>query len=131
MSVEIYRWFEKTDCLITAVGSEDTQISPEGPTNYVVPPPLSIYVEMDPVAPTPAVKVQDANVPDVDDDMSELEEIETISEERIDLAVDRTRNHLLVNRTVTVCSMNVILVPLHGTIQNYMIVSCPLYTDES
>ena len=58
---------------------------------------------MEPVIPTPAVEVQDANEPDVDDDMSELEEIETISEERIDLAVDRTSNHTLVNRTVNVC----------------------------
>ena len=55
-----------------------------------------------PVIPTLAVEVQDANEPDVDDDMSELEEIETITEERIDLAVDRTSNHPLVNRTVTV-----------------------------
>ena len=40
-----YRCFEKTGCLITADGSEDTQISPEGLTNYVVPPPLPIHVE--------------------------------------------------------------------------------------
>ena len=58
---------------------------------------------MEPVIPSPAVEVQDANEPDVDDDMSELEEIETISEERIDLVVDRTSNHPLFNRTVTVC----------------------------
>ena len=89
-----YRCFEKTGCLITADGSEDTQISPEGVTNNVSPHHCLS---------TPAVEVQDENEPDVDDDISELEEIETISEERIDLAVDRTSNHPLVNRTVTVC----------------------------
>ena len=71
---------------------------------------------MEPVISTPAVEVQDANESDVDDDMSELEEIETISEERIDLAVDRTI-HFSIELSLFV-TMNGTLVPLHGTIQN-------------
>jgi len=94
-----YRCFEKTGCLITVDGSEDDKISPEGLTNYVVPPPLPIQVEMDPVIPTPATEPRD-----VVEDMIELEEeLETMPEERVDLAVDRTSDHPLVNRTVSVC----------------------------
>lgn len=93
-----YRCFEKTGCLITADGSEDDKISPEGLTNYVVPPPLPIHVEIDPVIPTPAAELQD-----VDEDTSELEELETIPDKRVELAVDRTSDHPLVNRTGSVC----------------------------
>ena len=42
-----YRCFEKTGCLITADGSEDDKIAPEGLTNYVVPPPLPIQVAVE------------------------------------------------------------------------------------
>ena len=34
-----WRQFEKTGCLITADGSEDDKINPEGLPNYRVPPP--------------------------------------------------------------------------------------------
>ena len=95
-----YRCFEKTGCLITADGSGDNKISPEGLTNYVIPPPLpvNISIEMEPVIPVPAEEVPDV---DATDDTDELDDIET-SEERIDLAVDRTINHVLGNRTVIV-----------------------------
>ena len=95
-----YRCFEKTGCLITADGSEDNKICPEGLTDYVVPPPLpvNVSIEMEPFIPVPAEDVPDV---DVSDDMDELDDIET-SEERIDLAANRTINHVLVNRTVNV-----------------------------
>ena len=35
------RYWEKTGCLITADGSEDVKITPEGLADYKVPPPLS------------------------------------------------------------------------------------------
>eukprot|EP00112_Aurelia_sp_Birch-Aquarium-sp1_P017284 Seg3990.4 transcript_id=Seg3990.4/GoldUCD/mRNA.D3Y31 product="hypothetical protein" protein_id=Seg3990.4/GoldUCD/D3Y31 len=35
-----YRCFEKTGCLITADGSDDDKINPEGLLGYVVPPSL-------------------------------------------------------------------------------------------
>ena len=38
----LYRSFAKTGCLITADGSEDDKINPEGMPAYVVPPPVDI-----------------------------------------------------------------------------------------
>ena len=95
-----YRCFEKTASLITADGSEDNRISPEDLTDYVVPPPLpvNVSIEMEPVIPLPTEEVPDV---EASDDMDELDDIE-MSEERIDFAVDRTINHVLVNRTVSV-----------------------------
>ena len=39
-----FRWrmFKKTGCLITADGSEDKKIQPEGLPNYTVPPPIAL-----------------------------------------------------------------------------------------
>ena len=37
-----WRSFEKTGCLITADGSEDSKTEPESLTGYTVPPPLLI-----------------------------------------------------------------------------------------
>ena len=37
------RCWEKTGCLITADGSEDSKITPESLVDYKVPPPLSYY----------------------------------------------------------------------------------------
>eukprot|EP00795_Rhopilema_esculentum_P014944 gene14944-biopygen848 len=37
-----YRCFEKTGCLITADGSEDKKIQPEGLIGYSIPPPLPV-----------------------------------------------------------------------------------------
>ena len=39
---KVYRSFAKTGCLITADGSEDNKINPEGMPAYVVPPPVDI-----------------------------------------------------------------------------------------
>ena len=36
----LYRSFEKTCCLITADGSDDSKINPEGLPGYILPPPL-------------------------------------------------------------------------------------------
>ena len=97
-----YRCFEKTGCLITADGSEDDKIAPEGLTNYVVPPPLPIQVavEIEPLVPAPAAEPEDRIETEVDDEL-EVDET-TVLEERIDLQVDRVYKHPLVNRNVTV-----------------------------
>ena len=41
-----YRCFEKTGCLITAVGSEDSMIQSECPTGHIVPGPLPSAVSV-------------------------------------------------------------------------------------
>ena len=49
------RCWEKTGCLITADGSEDAKITPEGLADYKVPPPL-LYLptcEAEPMSNTP------------------------------------------------------------------------------
>ena len=53
-----FRWrcFQKTGCLITANGSEDKEISPEGLENYEVIPPLPMPGPND----IPAVEVPEA-----------------------------------------------------------------------
>ena len=42
-----FRWqmLEKTGCLVTADGSEDKKIQPEGLSNYTVPPPIALDFE--------------------------------------------------------------------------------------
>jgi hypothetical protein len=53
---DAFRWrmFEKTGCLITADGSEDEKISPEGLPDYMVPPPIALDPVMTLAAPTVA-----------------------------------------------------------------------------
>jgi len=67
-----YRCFEKTGCLITADGSEDSKIQPEGLNGYIVPDPLPSAISVpDPV---PCEIPQPATIP-ADDEM-EIEDSE-------------------------------------------------------
>ena len=43
----LYRSFEKTGCVITADGSEDEKIQPEGMPGYIVPPPVDVSNDND------------------------------------------------------------------------------------
>ena len=43
----LYRSFEKTGCLITADGSEDEKIQPEGMPGYIVPAPVDVSNDND------------------------------------------------------------------------------------
>ena len=43
----LYRSFEKTGCLITADGSGDESIKPEGMPDYIVPPTVDIHIEVE------------------------------------------------------------------------------------
>ena len=59
-----WRCFERTGWLLTADGSDDDKIKPEGMPNYVVPPPLSIPAGDDPFASIvpPAEPIPDDNM---------------------------------------------------------------------
>ena len=71
------RCWEKTGCLMTADGSEDDKITPEGLPNYRVPPPADYL----PVAKT----IPTLNEPICTDDMIEEEEVlENFDEEEPD-----------------------------------------------
>ena len=72
---EGFRWlqFEKTGCLITADGSEDHKISPEGLDGYKVPPPLLL---------DPALEPSQGNTTSASDPiLEELDRIEPSAEE--------------------------------------------------
>ena len=78
------RTFQKTGCLITADGSEDHLITPEGLADYTVPPPNS-YSDPDISPPTsqPNVRGQDG-LDEVASDSDEVSE----SEEEVDVLSD-------------------------------------------
>ena len=67
------RCWEKTGCLITADGSEDAKITPEGLADYKVPPPLS-YLPACEAEPT-------SNTPDTTENDEEKQEEETLDED--------------------------------------------------
>ena len=67
------RYWEKTGCLITADGSEDVKITPEGLADYKVPLPLS-YLPACEAAPI-------SNTPDTTENNEEKQEEETLDED--------------------------------------------------
>ena len=76
------RCWEKTFCLITADGSEDAKITPEGLADYKVPPPL-LYLptcEAEPMS----------NTPDTTGNDEEKQEEETFGEDSEKSENDRT-----------------------------------------
>ena len=68
-SYDKFSWglFEKTGCLITADGSEDDKINPQGLTNYKVPP----HIMLDPSTAPPASSI----VPEKNSNDTENEEV--------------------------------------------------------
>ena len=99
----IWRAFERTGCLITADGSDDQKIKPEGLPEYTVPPSLPFIAPDDPFAdviPEPLPENDEENV-DVSVDLSEGNETDldenVDSEIPEDLEVDRDESHNLVN----------------------------------
>ena len=87
-SYEKFRWrlFEKTGCLITANGSEDDKINPEGLPNYKVPPPIML----DPSTAPPASSIDTENE-DVFDDFEGEKEMD-----KVELVADLINSHGLI-----------------------------------
>ena len=82
------RTFQKTGCLITADGSEDHLITPEGLANYTVPPP-NLYSDpvISPPIPQTSVGEQDGlneYASDSDDDRECEEEVDVLSDDTND-----------------------------------------------
>ena len=50
-----WRSFEKAGFLITADGTEDYKINPEGLPNYVMPPPLPMKTSLEPMQCAPLI----------------------------------------------------------------------------
>ena len=98
-----YRCFEKTGCLITADGSGDDKINPEGLPGYVVPPSLpfdgsdnAVDCPVPEAAPEP---IDESRHEDEDEEL--LEETQDLEEmERVDLPKDRDYQNVLVKRKI-------------------------------
>ena len=94
-----YRCFEKTGCLITADGSNDSKIKPEGLHDYAVPNALPVQVAEDAaecVVPVAAPEPSDVLDSDVDDPFAD----ESVSNgERKDEQTDRVYDHIMVKRS--------------------------------
>ena len=103
-----FRWrcFEKTGILITADGSEDEKIQPEGLTDYKVPPPLPMpgpFEHPDIGAPEPAIDPLDVVPEDELFSMSKEESIDLDLEEeseRLDDVHDRIFDDALVGKKI-------------------------------
>ena len=94
-----WRSFEKTGCLITADGSEDHKINPEGLPNYVVPPPLPMTTSQEPMEcapPEPAAEPEDI----LPEEEPEPTEVDIDTSERVDDPKDRVFDHCMINREI-------------------------------
>ena len=94
----LWRYFEKTGCLITADGSGDEKINPEGLQDYKVPPP-TVYLappecEIDCETPAPAELEPDTQMPIPD------HQIDDDEPERVDKAEERDYKHENIGRNI-------------------------------
>ena len=85
-----WRVFEKTGCLMTADGSDDNLITPEGLPDYQMPPPMTLLDPQDGVPVPQNVKgVEPMEVEETDQDPTEGE-LDTAEEEfKLDYEEDR------------------------------------------
>jgi len=94
------RCWEKTGCLMTADGSHDDKITPEGLPNYKVPPPL-IYLpacEAEPLCNLPDGEQDKENDEDIIEE--DEEEPEDQGSEWLDNEEDRSRDDELCGRQI-------------------------------
>lgn len=104
-----FRWrcFEKTGCLITADGSDDSKISPEGLSDYKVPPPLPMrgpgeYVEDG----TPNAAIEPEDIAEQEDILEPSQatfaesELVDVTSELSDSVQDRVYDDFLVGKTL-------------------------------
>ena len=93
-----YRYFQRTGCLITAGGSEDNCITPEGLDGYMIPPPLPTQSAEVPMQ----CETSEPELPPT----AECENVEEIPEEttdedlEVDRDIDRNIEHNLVGRKI-------------------------------
>ena len=108
----LYRSIEKSGCLITANGSDDSMINPEGLPGYILPPPTVTYSRIrrsDTMRSTATMKkyqMMAMSTPYVYNTMRKLKNEEDEEDDslpdRIDDVKDRVRNHPLKQREVKV-----------------------------
>ena len=105
-----YRWrmFEKTGCLMTADGSEDEKIQPEGLDNYVMPPPMTLLDPSEDIPVPQLVSGQDENEEEEEEeeetepDTSEQDLQDGEEELKLDRVEDRHYAHGLVGKQLKI-----------------------------
>ena len=96
-----YRCFEKTGCLVTADGSGDDKIQPEGLPGYSIPPPLPVVGLENPLdLPTPELSATSEEDDDNDEDEQYDTEEDVDENERVDNVKDRIYDHAIINRKI-------------------------------
>ena len=95
-----YRCFQRTRCLITADGSEDHLITPEGLEGYTVPPSLSMVASDNIVSVEPPEPSSPPDDTFIDDD--DVDEIHATSDGELEADVedDRDYSHSYVGRMI-------------------------------
>ena len=96
-----YRLFEKTGCLITADGSDDHEINPEGLQDYKVPPPIlldaSTYSPKALPPPEITAEDEDRNIFDMLDELDGEEDMENVElldeDEEIDMEMNEVEEN--------------------------------------
>ena len=88
----LWRYFEKTGCLLTADGSDDCKVNPEGLENYVVPPPANFIAP--PENAVPCETPEPANPePDIQDVEPTEPPEDDPQEDRVDSEENRNFEH--------------------------------------
>lgn len=96
-----YRCFEKTGCLVTADGTGDDKIQPEGLPGYSIPPPLPVIGPENPLdLPTPELSATSEEDDDNDEDEQYDTEEDVDENERVDNVKDRIYEHAIINRKI-------------------------------
>ena len=106
-----FRWrcFEKTGCLLTADGSNDENVQPEGLLNYKVMPPLNMAgptqdpdIETPPEAPEPddVISADDLFTSYLAEETLDLDSDKNEVNERIDNESDRSFSEKLVGQKI-------------------------------
>ena len=119
-----YKCFEKTGCLITAGGSADDKINPEGLKNYVVPPPLPMNGPAEvPACQLPALAShKEVNNEESTENFEQQLDNET---EKVDCEAARDYSHEHIGRKLKVFMKMVSLwEQYHGTTENCKSFGC-------
>ena len=95
------RCFEKTGCFVTADGSGDDKIQPEGLPGYSIPPPLPVFSPENPLdLSTPELSATSEEDDDNDEDEQHDTEEDVDENETVDSVKDRIYDHAIINHKI-------------------------------
>ena len=100
------RSWEKTGCLLTADGSEDAAVTPEGLENFVVPGPMTM-LDPSPQPPPPCVPAPGATSTDIEEQATEDDADEDNADEHPSNDVDERLVDDLSDRVFTMAGKRI------------------------